>query len=63
MMDTESSEARTLVAEGLCKLLLARRITSSKLMSRLILMWYNPVTGKQLFKSQLFACSKQMHCI
>ncbi|KAK4302655.1 hypothetical protein Pmani_025270 [Petrolisthes manimaculis] len=44
ILDTESGDAHTLVAEGLCKLLLARRITSSKLLSRLILMWYSPAT-------------------
>ncbi|XP_064083771.1 condensin complex subunit 3-like [Macrobrachium nipponense] len=44
MMESENIEVRTHAAEGLCKLLLASRITSSKLLSRLILMWYNPAT-------------------
>lgn len=44
MMDSENVEVRTTAAEGLCKLLLACRITSSKLLSHLVLMWYNPIT-------------------
>ncbi|XP_037775127.1 condensin complex subunit 3-like [Penaeus monodon] len=44
MMDSENAEVRTTAAEGLCKLLLACRITSSKLLSHLVLMWYNPIT-------------------
>ncbi|XP_071521422.1 condensin complex subunit 3 [Panulirus ornatus] len=44
MMDVDSVDVRTLAAEGLCKLLLACRITSSKLLSHLIIMWYNPIT-------------------
>jgi len=34
---------RTLVAEGLCKLILCGAITSHKLFTRLILIWCNPV--------------------
>ncbi|XP_050715054.1 condensin complex subunit 3-like [Eriocheir sinensis] len=48
-LDDESLEIRTLVAEGMCKLLLSSRITSSKLLSRLILMFYNPTTGDDSF--------------
>ncbi|XP_068227080.1 condensin complex subunit 3 [Palaemon carinicauda] len=44
MMESENVEVRTHAAEGLCKLLLASRITSSKLLSQLILVWYNPET-------------------
>ncbi|XP_063609202.1 condensin complex subunit 3-like [Penaeus indicus] len=44
MMDSENAEVRTTAAEGLCKLLLACRITSAKLLSHLVLMWYNPIT-------------------
>ncbi|XP_045585282.2 condensin complex subunit 3 isoform X1 [Procambarus clarkii] len=44
MMDNDSVDVRTLAAEGVCKLLLSCRITSSKLLSHLILMWYNPAT-------------------
>uniref|UniRef100_A0A0P4VX19 Nuclear condensin complex subunit 3 C-terminal domain-containing protein n=1 Tax=Scylla olivacea TaxID=85551 RepID=A0A0P4VX19_SCYOL len=48
-LDAESLEIRTLVVEGLCKLLLSSRITSSKLLSRLILIFYNPATGDDSF--------------
>jgi condensin complex subunit 3 len=34
---------RALVAEGLAKLLLHQRIYAPRLLSRLILMWFNPV--------------------
>ncbi|CAL4067744.1 unnamed protein product [Meganyctiphanes norvegica] len=45
LLDHEYDEMRTLAAEGLCKLLLASRISSAKLLSKLVLMWYNPATG------------------
>ncbi|XP_076046036.1 chromosome associated protein G isoform X2 [Oratosquilla oratoria] len=44
VLENESGEVRTVVAEGLCKLLLASRIVSSKLLTHLVLMWYNPTT-------------------
>ncbi len=44
LLDDRDLEVRTKVTEGLCKLLLSKVITSSKLFTRLILMWYNPVT-------------------
>ena len=34
------------MVEGLCKLLLNDRISSSKLLTRLILLWYKPTTGE-----------------
>ena len=40
----QSSDIRTVCAEGLAKLMLSGRLVSSKVMSRLILLWYNPVT-------------------
>ena len=39
---------RTLVAEGLCKLILSGAITSNKLFTRLILMWCNPVNDANI---------------
>ena len=42
-LDDESVEVRTLCAEGLCKLQLSGRLSSHKLLSRLIILWYNPV--------------------
>ncbi|CAH1784611.1 unnamed protein product, partial [Owenia fusiformis] len=44
LLDEEGTEIRTAAAEGLAKLLLSGRVLSSKLLSRLILLWYNPVT-------------------
>lgn len=39
-------------AFGLCQLILSRRILSPSLISRLILKWCNPATGKSFFKYQ-----------
>ncbi|XP_074641099.1 condensin complex subunit 3-like [Tubulanus polymorphus] len=44
LLDSEISEMRTVAAEGLAKLLISGRMVSSKLLSRLILLWYNPTT-------------------
>ena len=44
MLDEPDLELRTEVAEGLCKLLMIGSISSSKLLSRLLLIWYNPMT-------------------
>lgn len=44
LLDDRDLEVRTKVTEGLCKLMMSKVITSSKLFTRLILMWYNPVT-------------------
>ncbi|XP_062622300.1 condensin complex subunit 3-like [Saccostrea cucullata] len=43
-LDKESSELRTVAGEGLAKLLLSGRVVSSKILSHLILIWYNPTT-------------------
>uniref|UniRef100_W5M685 Non-SMC condensin I complex, subunit G n=1 Tax=Lepisosteus oculatus TaxID=7918 RepID=W5M685_LEPOC len=43
-LDSEIPELRTETAEGLAKLMFCGRLSSSKLLSRLVLMWYNPVT-------------------
>ncbi|XP_030643568.1 condensin complex subunit 3 [Chanos chanos] len=43
-LDSEISELRTETAEGLAKLMYCGRISSPKLLSRLVLLWYNPVT-------------------
>lgn len=44
LLDDTDIDIRTRVAEGLCKLLISGAITSAKLLTRLILMWYNPLT-------------------
>lgn len=43
-LDSEVCELRTETAEGLAKLMYCGRILSPKLLSRLVLLWYNPVT-------------------
>ena len=44
MLDEPDLDLRTEVAEGLCKLLMIGSINSPKLLSRLLLIWYNPMT-------------------
>ena len=43
------SEVRSIVAEGFCKLLLSGRLISAKLFSRLLLLWYNPITEQDSY--------------
>ncbi|NXJ64097.1 CND3 protein, partial [Rostratula benghalensis] len=43
-LDSEFSELRTEAAEGIVKLMFSGRLVSAKLLSRLVLLWYNPVT-------------------
>ena len=39
----QSGELRSVVAEGLAKLLMSGRLFSAALLSRLLLLWYNPL--------------------
>ncbi|NWX45798.1 CND3 protein, partial [Steatornis caripensis] len=43
-LDSEFSELRTEAAEGIAKLMFSGRLISAKLLSHLVLLWYNPVT-------------------
>ncbi|XP_070777974.1 condensin complex subunit 3 isoform X2 [Enoplosus armatus] len=43
-LDSEVSDLRTETAESLAKLMYTGRISSAKMFSRLVLLWYNPVT-------------------
>ncbi|KAM6261729.1 condensin complex subunit 3 [Porphyrio hochstetteri] len=43
-LDSEFSELKTEAAEGIARLMFSGRLTSAKLLSRLVLLWYNPVT-------------------
>ncbi|XP_072319802.1 condensin complex subunit 3 [Eucyclogobius newberryi] len=43
-LDSEIADFRTEAAEGIAKLLYTGRISSAKMFSRLVLLWYNPVT-------------------
>ncbi|XP_020025767.2 condensin complex subunit 3 [Castor canadensis] len=47
-LDSEVSELRTGAAEGLAKLMFSGLLVSSKILSRLILLWYNPVTEEDV---------------
>lgn len=43
-LDSEVADLRTEAAEGIAKLMYTGRMSSAKIFSRLILLWYNPVT-------------------
>ncbi|ELK06459.1 condensin complex subunit 3 [Pteropus alecto] len=47
-LDSEVCELRTGAAEGLAKLMFCGRLASSRILSRLILLWYNPVTEEDV---------------
>ncbi|RXG72423.1 Condensin complex subunit 3 [Armadillidium vulgare] len=54
MLENKCSSTRTLVAGGICKLMLASQISSSKLLTYLLLLWYNPDTeDDQLLRHML----------
>lgn len=48
----QNQDLRTIAAEGLCKLLLNRRINDSNLISRLIILCYNPVNANDDYLRQ-----------
>ncbi|CAL7949788.1 unnamed protein product [Xylocopa violacea] len=52
LLDDANQELRTIAAEGLCKLLLNQRISSSSLLSRLIILCYNPATDGDFYLRQ-----------
>ncbi|XP_065557175.1 condensin complex subunit 3-like isoform X2 [Artemia franciscana] len=45
LLENESSDMQKIVIEGLCKVLLAGRMRSPVLLSRLLLQWYHPLTS------------------
>ncbi|CAH7452693.1 condensin complex subunit 3 [Phodopus roborovskii] len=47
-LDSEVSELRAGAAEGLAKLMFSGLLVSSRILSRLILLWYNPVTEEDV---------------
>ncbi|XP_045690451.1 condensin complex subunit 3 [Phyllostomus hastatus] len=47
-LDSEVSELRTGAAEGLAKLMFSGLLVSSRVLSRLVLLWYNPVTEEDV---------------
>ncbi|XP_011876337.1 PREDICTED: condensin complex subunit 3 [Vollenhovia emeryi] len=52
LLTNGNQDLRTTAAEGLCKLLLNQRINSSNLISRLIIMCYNPVNADDVYLRQ-----------
>ncbi|KOC59737.1 Condensin complex subunit 3 [Habropoda laboriosa] len=52
LLDNTNQELRTVAAEGLCKLLLNQRISNSSLLSRLIILCYNPVNDNDFYLRQ-----------
>ncbi|XP_032881961.1 condensin complex subunit 3 [Amblyraja radiata] len=48
-LNSEITELKTVAAEGFAKLLFSGRLSSPKLLTRLILLWYNPVTEDDTF--------------
>ncbi|XP_007517940.1 condensin complex subunit 3 [Erinaceus europaeus] len=47
-LDNEVSELRTRAAEGLAQLMFCGLLVSSRILSRLILLWYNPLTEEDV---------------
>ncbi|XP_055480064.1 condensin complex subunit 3 [Psammomys obesus] len=47
-LDSEVSELRIAAAEGLAKLMFSGLLVSSRILSRLILLWYNPVSEEDV---------------
>lgn len=67
-LDSEIADLRTEAAEGLAKLMYTGRIASAKIFSRLVLLWYNPVTEDDICLRhclgvffQLFARESRTH--
>ncbi|KAG7202630.1 hypothetical protein KM043_009811 [Ampulex compressa] len=52
LLDNANQELRTIAAEGLCKLILNRRISGSRLLSRLIILCYNPANDGDIYLRQ-----------
>ncbi|XP_067845449.1 condensin complex subunit 3 [Heptranchias perlo] len=48
-LDSELTDLRTVAAEGLAKMLFSGRLSSPKLLTRLILLWYNPLTEEDTY--------------
>ncbi|KAM8939534.1 condensin complex subunit 3 [Pelodytes ibericus] len=71
-LDSEVPDIRTETAEGLAKLMFSGRLISAKLLSRLILLWYNPVTEEDtklrhclgvFFPIYAYSCRANQECL
>nr|ASK86675.1 condensin complex subunit 3 [Chorthippus mollis] len=56
LLNSTAGEVRRVIAEGLCKLLLTGRIASSRILSHLLLVWFNPVTEHDPAVRQMLGC-------
>nr|ASK86676.1 condensin complex subunit 3 [Locusta migratoria] len=56
LLNSSAGEVRRVIAEGLCKLLLTGRIASSRILSHLLLVWFNPVTEHDPAVRQMLGC-------
>nr|ANO53996.1 cap-g [Eyprepocnemis plorans] len=56
LLNSAVGEVRRVIAEGLCKLLLTGRIASSRILSHLLLVWFNPVTEHDPAVRQMLGC-------
>merc|ERR1719232_2132705 len=62
ILDEPDMDLRTEVAEGLCKLLMISAISSPKLLSRLLLIWYNPMTESDSKLRHILGCFFPLYC-
>ncbi|XP_003705431.1 chromosome associated protein G [Megachile rotundata] len=56
LLDNAHQGLRTTATEGLCKLLLNQRINSSNLISRLIILCFNPINDNDYYLRQCLSC-------
>jgi len=61
-LDEPNLEVRTEVVEGLCKLLTTGSISSPKLLSRLLLIWYNPMTESDSMLRHILGTFFPIYC-
>ncbi|XP_049808481.1 condensin complex subunit 3 [Schistocerca nitens] len=60
LLNSTVGEVRRVIAEGLCKLLLTGRIASSRILTHLLLVWFNPVTEHDPAVRQMLGCFLEM---
>ena len=51
----QGGELQCAVVEGLSKLMLSRRLSSASLLSRLLLLWFNPLEEENLLLRHILA--------
>ncbi|XP_043273023.1 condensin complex subunit 3 [Venturia canescens] len=63
LLDNGDQELRTLTTEGLCKLLLHGRISGAQLISRLLILLYNPVSVDDVYLRQCLCNFFKMYVV